>query len=110
MQRGYGSGWQKRRARQLLRHPAYQWRRAGDRTLCGRQATEVDHVRPKVYGGSDDPSNLQSLCGEHHRAKTASEGRSALSRPPRWHGARSPNASPRLGQSLTVNAVRIPSW
>ena len=27
-----------------------------------RPATDVDHIVPKVHGGSDEPANLQSLC------------------------------------------------
>lgn len=34
-------------------------------------ATVVDHVVALVNGGADDETNLQSLCGEHHRIKTA---------------------------------------
>lgn len=36
-------------------------------------ATEVDHITPKVLGGSDQDSNLQPLCGDCHKAKTAKE-------------------------------------
>jgi 5-methylcytosine-specific restriction protein A len=38
-----------------------------------RFAVEVDHVVPIRLGGADDYANLQGLCLEHHRAKTASE-------------------------------------
>jgi 5-methylcytosine-specific restriction endonuclease McrA len=34
---------------------------------------EVDHIVPKKQGGTDDESNLQSLCKPHHSAKTARE-------------------------------------
>jgi len=70
-QRGYGADWQKRRAKQLLRHPACQWKQAADTRPCGRRATDVDHIVPKVHGGDDEPANLQSLCAHHHRRKTA---------------------------------------
>lgn len=33
-------------------------------------ATEVDHIVPLFKGGADEPTNLQSLCAEHHRIKT----------------------------------------
>ena len=72
-QRGYGADWRRRRAQQLLRHPACQWRRSADADRCGRPATDVDHVVPKVHGGSDEPGNLQSLCTAHHRRKTATQ-------------------------------------
>ena len=35
-----------------------------------REATELDHVIPLHKGGPDDESNLQSLCGPCHKAKT----------------------------------------
>jgi 5-methylcytosine-specific restriction protein A len=39
-------------------------------------ATQVDHIRPKAKGGTDEPANLQSICDECHKAKTlADEGR-----------------------------------
>lgn len=34
---------------------------------CGKPGSDLDHVD----GSSDDPSNLQMLCGPCHRAKTA---------------------------------------
>jgi 5-methylcytosine-specific restriction protein A len=37
------------------------------------QATEVDHIRPLHMGGTDDGANLQGLCHECHRKKTAQE-------------------------------------
>jgi 5-methylcytosine-specific restriction endonuclease McrA len=36
---------------------------------CGQPATEVHHVVPRYQGGTDDLSNLQSLCTEHHRKR-----------------------------------------
>ncbi|WP_441928330.1 HNH endonuclease [Marmoricola sp. RAF53] len=33
----------------------------------------VDHIKPLWDGGSDDASNKQLLCKEHHDAKTARE-------------------------------------
>jgi 5-methylcytosine-specific restriction protein A len=67
--RGYGTTWDKLRLRILQR----------DKWLCvqcsktGRvsPATSVDHIKPKAKGGTDDPSNLQSLCGECRKAKDA---------------------------------------
>jgi 5-methylcytosine-specific restriction protein A len=67
--RGYGHAWRKRRAQALRR----------DSALCqscikqGRYipATEVDHIIEKAKGGTDDLSNLQSLCTPCHRVKTS---------------------------------------
>ncbi|WP_345945876.1 HNH endonuclease [Psychrobacter sp. Ps4] len=36
-------------------------------------ATDVDHIINKAKGGSDEPSNLQSLCRKCHLSKTANE-------------------------------------
>ncbi|QBP75394.1 HNH endonuclease [Herbaspirillum huttiense] len=46
--------------------------------LClaeGRQtiAVEVDHKTPLWRGGSNEQSNLQGLCKDHHDEKTARE-------------------------------------
>lgn len=73
-ERGYGWEWEKTRERILKR----------DRRLCqhclpkGRVvvATDVDHIVPRALGGSEADSNLQSLCGDCHKAKTAREGQS----------------------------------
>lgn len=54
-----------------------------DKWLCqvclshGRptQATEVDHIRPKSHGGTDDADNLQAICRQCHKAKTVIERR-----------------------------------
>lgn len=77
-ERGYGSKWVKLREVVLKR----------DMRLCqpclttGRPttATEVDHIKPKAKGGTDDPDNLQAICGECHRAKTEREGAEAQGR------------------------------
>lgn len=29
---------------------------------CGAPASHVDHIRPVLFGGTDDESNLQALC------------------------------------------------
>ncbi len=66
--RGYGARWEKLRLVVL----------AGDGFMCrvcmarGRPtpATQVDHIVPKARGGTDDPSNLQAICEDCHKAKT----------------------------------------
>ena len=68
-ERGYGKEWQKLR-RLILRR---------DNHLCqpclanGRPtpAEQVDHIKPKAKGGTDAQDNLQSICDECHKAKTA---------------------------------------
>lgn len=41
--------------------------------FCGRPTTTVDHRQPVAFNGSDDLSNLQPICEDHHREKTAQE-------------------------------------
>lgn len=73
--RGYGWEWEKQRERVLKR----------DKRLCQvclkaqrvTLATDVDHIVSRAQGGSEDDSNLQSLCRPCHKAKTAKEGRAA---------------------------------
>lgn len=75
-QRGYGAKWQRLRKWILLR----------DNYLCqpcildGRitEATEVDHRVNKAGGGDDSPENLQSICSDCHKAKTAQESAKGL--------------------------------
>jgi 5-methylcytosine-specific restriction enzyme A len=67
--RGYGAEWRKLRLRILER----------DRhtcTNCGKPASTVDHRKPRHLGGTDDPSNLTSLCERCHETKSAREGAS----------------------------------
>ena len=69
--RGYGYEWVKLRQIILDR----------DMYLCqpclrkGRPtpATQVDHITPKSQDGSDDIENLQAICHDCHKAKTAQE-------------------------------------
>ena len=76
-QRGYGADWRRLRGEVLLR----------DKGLCqpclrnGRvtAAREVDHIKPKASGGTDDADNLQAICLPCHRTKTARESRGVKS-------------------------------
>lgn len=74
-ERGYGAAWVRLRHRIMAR----------DKHLCQSclassryvPATQVDHITPKAKGGTDDLTNLQSLCDACHRRKTAEDnGRS----------------------------------
>ena len=70
-ERGYGNDWTKLR-NVIMRRDSY---------LCqvclavGRvtPAHAVDHIVPKANNGTDDPSNLQSICKPCHATKTAVE-------------------------------------
>jgi 5-methylcytosine-specific restriction endonuclease McrA len=45
--------------------------RFGEGQLCGREATDVDHIVP---GDDHSMANLRALCGWCHARKSASEG------------------------------------
>ncbi len=63
--------WKTTRAALLRREP---WCR-----ICRRApATQVDHIRRVEDGGAPwDPANLQPVCGDCHKRKTAMEHRIA---------------------------------
>ncbi|GAB7144423.1 hypothetical protein LRC484719_30160 [Mycobacterium riyadhense] len=61
--------WRKIRAAKLRATPICEY------VDCRHPATEVDHIMPRAEGGTDDWGNLASLCGEHHREKTAEDSR-----------------------------------
>ncbi|MEW5248904.1 HNH endonuclease [Microbulbifer sp. 2201CG32-9] len=73
--RGYGAKWRRLRAIIIER----------DSGLCQackaegkyQSGSHVDHITPKAQGGTDEPHNLQLLCVEHHKRKTAQEGKGA---------------------------------
>lgn len=67
-----GRGWMERRASWLRDHPLCAHCDAEGRTTL---AQEVDHIIPLWKRGADDQSNYQSLCIDHHKAKTAEEAR-----------------------------------
>jgi 5-methylcytosine-specific restriction endonuclease McrA len=69
-----------RRKQAFERDPFCAWiLRDGER--CPRLGEELDHVRPLDQGGPEyDPANLQLLCTEHHRLKTALENSARRSR------------------------------
>lgn len=64
--RGYGQAWRVKRKRILDRDPVCR--------VCEVSwSKEVDHIRPKVLGGTDNDKNLQGICVDCHRAKSAKE-------------------------------------
>lgn len=38
---------------------------------CDRQASHVDHIRPRSEGGPDSLANLRALCASCHNRRTA---------------------------------------
>lgn len=72
-ERGYGWSWRKHRLK-VLERDNYLCRHclAEGRAVAGNQ---VDHILPKSQGGTNDLSNLQTLCKKHHDIKTAKESR-----------------------------------
>lgn len=60
--RGYDAKWRMTRARFLKRNPAC--------VECGDKATDVDHIKPRADGGTDEWTNLQALCHSCHSKKT----------------------------------------
>ena len=73
--RGYDSRWDRIRKLVLKRdnYLCQECMRQGKLTpLCVKRYDHaVDHIVPKVQGGTDDMDNLQSLCVPHHSEKTA---------------------------------------
>ena len=76
--RGYGAAWRKVRAAFLI---ALAIKQAWPFACCEHclikgkrvQATDVDHIKRKALGGTDEFENLQGLCHSCHSRKTATE-------------------------------------
>lgn len=66
--------WKQQRAKALQRDN-HQCQIRGPR--CTVTATQVDHILPVHLGGTDDLSNLASVCKPDHDAKTAREAQAA---------------------------------
>ena len=77
-ERGYDHQWVKTRARILTRdmHLCQPCKATGRIT----PAREVDHITPKAKGGTDDDDNLQAICTDCHKDKTAREAEEAQGR------------------------------
>lgn len=65
--RGYGRRWQRLRRMYLRSNPLCE------HEGCDQAATDVDHIKPRSQGGTDEWENLQALCHSHHSQKTAKE-------------------------------------
>ena len=61
-EQGYGADWQRVRL-EVLERDDYTCH------YCGTVADSVDHVLPKVRGGSDDEANLVAACIRCNSAK-----------------------------------------
>lgn len=72
-ERGYDAGWVRRRADHLRREPLCRMCLAETPPVT-TAATDVDHIVPRSQGGTEDDSNLQSLCHPHHQVKSWREG------------------------------------
>ena len=74
-ERGYGNAWGRKRAVIMQRDLGLcQPCKAAGKTA---QAKQVDHIKPKVKGGTDHDSNLQAICIDCHKRKTADEAAEA---------------------------------
>jgi hypothetical protein len=65
--------WRARRAQQLREHPYCQW------PGCLAPASHADHILPLAAGASVE-GRLQSLCVEHHKAKTLADSHEGMKR------------------------------
>jgi 5-methylcytosine-specific restriction protein A len=76
--RGYGFKWSKIRDKILDRdqHLCQECDRNGRVT----RAAQVDHIRPKYKGGTDNHDNLEAICEECHKLKTSRESAEARTR------------------------------
>jgi hypothetical protein len=107
-ERGYGSFWDRVRARILKRD-------SGLCQVCKRlglitQGNEVDHILPKHLGGTDDDTNLQTICKPCHRAKTQAEATASRGLQTRNSGPAAALAAPfqALDQAATQGGMKSP--
>lgn len=95
-ERGYGTAWDKIR-KQILRRDAglcQPCKRLGQITP---NCNTVDHITAKAAGGSDESSNLQTICTPCHTAKTAREAQQGRDTPASAVGKPSGSGAPIVG-------------
>ena len=75
--------------------------------ICGADANEVDHIKRRADGGTDDLDNLQALCSMHHKAKTQAENtRNANTAPTAvFRNQRTPSDAPCVFLSPTTRTA-----
>lgn len=62
--------------RRILRNAKHACQvKLGPGRVCGRHATQVDHIRP---GDDHSDSNLRAICAECHGKKSSAEGNEAM--------------------------------
>ena len=67
----YGRAWKRIRDRYIKAHPLCEECKKADRLT---PAEEVHHILPLSHGGTNDVSNLMSLCKSCHSRITAESG------------------------------------
>lgn len=72
-----GRAWMAKRLRVALAH---NYTCANCPRIWQSHRDHIDHRIPREQGGSNDESNLQPLCFECHKAKTADEAKTRAGR------------------------------
>lgn len=72
-----GRAWMAKRQRVALAHG---YRCQGCNRVWLPHRDQIDHRIPREQGGSNDESNLQPLCDDCHKAKTAAEAKTRSGR------------------------------
>lgn len=68
--RGYGSAWRKLRDQVMRRDGGICQCQECKQAKRIRLAHEVDHIKPKSQGGTDELDNLQAINRDCHKRKT----------------------------------------